>query len=261
MMGVSEKRASHSTSPPWSFTTGFRAMSSSSVRSRCRSAIAWSCTFRGKIATRRTSSAVCRAPRLPTPSPTASAITWVPSSADVGSYDVTASSVSQGEDVARKHVRIVVDERGHQLFVPGAVSSLFVPNDLQNLGAFAGGGLELVIYSYSSQGSMWVPSHGRFYIDALVFGSSHANVDAMFSTSLGFDLTLEQSPGRRIMLPYVGAQVGIAFQKQEGTFGWAMPLARLYSCGRRTPRASRFKADICFRPRRLKTCAASICAC
>lgn len=46
--------------------------------------------------------------------------------------------------------------------------------------------------------------------------------------SLGFDLTLERSPGRRYLLPYVGVQMGIAYQQQSGSFGWAMPLIGIY---------------------------------
>lgn len=155
------------------------------------------------------------------------AVKWVPSDDEVGTYDVVVD-VTQGGDTARKHVELVVNERGHQLFVPGAALSVFVPNDLQNLGAFAGGGIELVVYSYAEQGNMWIPSHGRFYIDALVLGTTHANIDPMFSASVGFDVSLERAPGRRYLLPFLGAQVGIAFQKQAGTFGWAMPLAGIY---------------------------------
>lgn len=165
------------------------------------------------------------------------AVSWVPTDADVGAYDVIVD-VSQNGEAERKRVHIVVDDRGHQLFVPGAITSLFVPNDLQDLGAFAGGGLELVLYEYAHQGSMWIPGHGRFYVDAIVLGSSHAAIDPMFSASLGFDLSLEQSPGRRFLLPFVGAQLGVAFQKQEGTFGWAMPLAGIYFWSSRAVRVA-----------------------
>ncbi len=155
------------------------------------------------------------------------AVHWTPTDADVGTHEVRVD-VTQGALGDRKSVRVIVNERGHQLFVPGAVTSLFVPNDLNGLGAFVGGGLELVIFSYAEQGSIWIPSHGRFYIDMQVLGSSHPGIDAMFSGAFGFDLSLERAPGRRYMLPYVGIQAGIAFQKQAGTFGWAMPLVGLY---------------------------------
>jgi hypothetical protein len=155
------------------------------------------------------------------------AVQWEPRDADVGTHQVTVD-VAQGEDDHRRSIRIIVNERGHQLFVPGAIGALFVPNDLQNLGLFAGGGIELVVFSYAEQGSMWIPSHGRFYLDAMALPSTHANVDPLFSVSLGFDLTIERSPGRRYLLPYVGIQSGIAYQQQAGSFGWAMPLIGLY---------------------------------
>jgi len=172
-----------------------------------------------------------------TATPDGVAVHWTPRDADVGSYDVTIDvRGAAGEDKRRVHV--VVDERGHQLLVPGAVASLFVPDDLEHLGAFVGGGLELVIYSFADQGSLFVPSHGRFYLDLFALPSTHANVDPLFSASLGFDLTLERSPGRRYLLPFVGAQVGVSYQKQAGPFGWGMPLVGLYPWASHTVRVA-----------------------
>jgi hypothetical protein len=161
------------------------------------------------------------------PGPAGIEVNWTPRNADVGTYELLVD-VTQGGEREQRHVRVVVNEHGHQLFVPGAVASLFVPNDLENLGAFAGGGAELVVYEFAAQGSLFIPSHGRFYVDGLALASPHAGVDPMFSVSLGFDLTLERSPGRRYLLPFVGVQTGLAYQSQVGAFGWAMPLAGLY---------------------------------
>jgi hypothetical protein len=157
------------------------------------------------------------------------AVRWVPTDRDVGSHKVRVDvRAADGERTPPKTVRVVVDERGHLLFVPGVTMAFYAPNDFSRYGAFVGGGVDLAIYTFTAQGNMYVPSHGRFYIDALVLGSAVANIDPMFSGALGFDLTLEQNPRRRFLLPFVGSQVGIAFQKETGAFGWAMPLAGLY---------------------------------
>jgi hypothetical protein len=155
------------------------------------------------------------------------AVQWEPRDPDVGTHRVSVE-VQDGEEDHRRTIAIVVNERGHQIFVPGVIGAAFVPNNLQDLGAFAGGGVEIVLFSYAEQGSVWVPSHGRFYLDAMALASTHANIDPLFSVSLGFDLTLERSPGRRYLLPYVGVQMGIAYQQQSGSFGWAMPLIGIY---------------------------------
>jgi hypothetical protein len=155
------------------------------------------------------------------------AVAWEPRDADVGTHHL-AVDVRQGDEDEHRTIQIVVNERGHQIFVPGVIGSAFVPNNLQDLGLFAGGGVELVLFSYAEQGSVWIPSHGRFYLDALALASTHANTDPLFSLALGFDLTIERSPGRRYLLPYVGIQMGIAYQQQQGSFGWAMPLAGIY---------------------------------
>lgn len=157
------------------------------------------------------------------------AVRWVPTDKDVGSHKVRVDvRAADGERTPPKTVRVIVDERGHLLFVPGVTAAFYAPNDFSRYGAFVGGGVDLAIYTFTAQGNMYVPSHGRFYIDALVLGSANANIDPMFSGALGFDSTLEQNPHRRFLLPFVGSQVGIAFQKETGTFGWAMPLAGLY---------------------------------
>jgi hypothetical protein len=164
-------------------------------------------------------------------------VRWVPTERDVGTHRVRVDvREADGEITPPKIVRVIVDERGHQLFVPGAVGALFVPNDVSRYGAFMGGGIEVVIYSFTNQGSMFVPSHGRFYLDALVLGTAATGIDPMFTGALGFDLTVEQSPGRRFLLPFVGAQVGMAFQKQTGTFGWAMPIVGFYPWASRVMR-------------------------
>ena len=165
------------------------------------------------------------------------AVTWEPRDRDVGTHEV-AVDVSQGDEDHRRSIRFIVNERGHQIFVPGVIAQTFVPNDLQNLGLFAGGGLEIVLFSYAEQGSIWVPSHGRFYLDAVALASTHDKIDPMFSLALGFDLTLERSPGRRYLLPYVGIQTGIAYQQQSSSFGWAMPLVGLYPWATHTVRVA-----------------------
>ncbi len=154
-------------------------------------------------------------------------VAWEPRDPDVGTHRVSVE-VQDGEEDHRRTISLVVNERGHQIFVPGVIGSAFVPNNLQDLGVFAGGGIEIVLFSYAEQGSVWVPSHGRFYLDAMALPSTHANIDPLFSVNLGFDLTLERSPGRRYLLPYVGIQMGIAYQQQSGSFGWAMPLVGIY---------------------------------
>jgi hypothetical protein len=162
---------------------------------------------------------------------------WEPIDADVGTHRVRVD-VHQGDEGYVKTVRFVVNEHGQQLFVPGAISTLYVPNDTGNLGAFIGGGIELVFFFYASQGNMWVPSHGRFYLTAVVLASTQPGIDPLFSGAVGFDLSLERTPNRRFLLPYVGIQSGVAFQQQVGTFGWAMPLAGVYPWASRSLRIS-----------------------
>jgi hypothetical protein len=164
-------------------------------------------------------------------------VKWAPSDADVGTQRIRVD-VREGDEGYIKTVRFIVSEHGHQLFVPGAIASVYVPNDTGNLGAFIGGGVELGFFLYADQGNISVPSHGRFYIDLSALASAHPGVDPLFSGSVGFDLSIERSPARRFLLPYVGIQTGVAYQNQVGAFGWAMPLAGLYPWASRALRIS-----------------------
>ena len=107
-------------------------------------------------------------------------------------------------DVAVGAYDLVVDVRLVRPSGPGAIAALFVPNDPKTLGAFAGGGAELVLHSFADQGSLFVPSHGRFFLDAFA---------------------LARSP-----------VAGFADQTQLGAFGWAMPLVGVYPWASRAAR-------------------------
>jgi len=154
-------------------------------------------------------------------------VLWTPVDRDAGVHDVFLH-VTDGEGSADRKVSIAVETTHHGIFVPGAITSVFVPNDSGRLGAFLGGGIELVIYSFLQRGHAWFPSHGRIYLDVEGLISNSPTIEPLVQGILGFDLSLEQSPQRRILLPFLGAEIGVATQKQIGAFGWGMPLAGLY---------------------------------
>jgi hypothetical protein len=154
-------------------------------------------------------------------------VLWTPGDGDAGLHDL-AMRVTDGPTTAERKVRIVVEHVHHAFFAPGAITTIYVPNDTGNLGVFIGGGVEIVIYAFTQKGHPWFPSHGRFYFDLEFLGSTQTKVDGMINGMLGFDISLERNPQRRFLLPVVGAEVGVAFQKQTGDFGWGMPLAGLY---------------------------------
>jgi hypothetical protein len=154
-------------------------------------------------------------------------VLWSPSDGEAGVHDMAMQVTDSGMTAERK-VRVVVEHIHHAFFAPGAVTSVYVPNNADKYGAFIGGGLEIVIYAFTQKGHPWFPSHGRFYFDLEVLGSTQSGIDGLLNGLLGFDISLERNPHRRFLLPVLGAEIGVAFQKQTGTFGWGMPLAGIY---------------------------------
>lgn len=158
-------------------------------------------------------------------------VLWAPGDGDAGIHDlamhVTDGSTGSPRSAERK-VRIVVEHVHHALFSPGALASVYIPNDTGTLGVFMGAGLEIVLYAFTQKGHPWFPSHGRFYFDLEGLGSTQPGVEAMLNGLFGFDISLERTPQRRFLLPVLGAEVGVIFQKQTGTYGWAMPMAGIY---------------------------------
>lgn len=154
-------------------------------------------------------------------------VLWTPGDGEAGIHDM-AMQVTDGRQQAERKVRVVVEHIHHAWMAPGVLTGIYIPNAPDKLGVFMGGGIEMVLYAFTQKGHPWFPSHGRFYFDLEVLGSTQPRVDGMLNGLFGFDISLERSPARRYLLPVLGAEVGIAFQKQTGTFGWGMPLAGLY---------------------------------
>ncbi len=154
-------------------------------------------------------------------------ILWTPGNDEAGIHDMSMQVTDGGVQAERK-VRVVVEHIRHTFFSPGIVGNIYIPNNPGRLGVFVSGGLEIVLYSFTQKGHPWFPSHGRFYFDIEVAGSTQPGIDAMLNGLLGFDISLERTPQRRFLIPVLGAEAGIMFQKQTGTYGWGMPLAGLY---------------------------------
>lgn len=153
-------------------------------------------------------------------------VVWIPTRSDAGEHEI-AITVTDGDATALREVRIHVADTHHFAFMPGVVSTAFLPN-APRLGVFWGGGVELVIYAYGQRNNPAWPSSGRFYLDLIAAPSTQPGVSAMFDAALGFDITIERNPHRKFFLPAVGLESGIAQQGQTGLWGWASPLLSTY---------------------------------
>ncbi len=153
-------------------------------------------------------------------------VTWHTREADVGVYPLTLA-VTDGRTRVERRVDIVVEESEESYVVPGVGYSLYLPNNLDRLGAFNGFSIEFVGLSWVHQNEQHGPSHGRVYFDLDVLFAGKTGVDSAFLPYAGFDLSVERNPGRRFLIPYFGMEGGVLFQAQTGTLGMLVPFAGL----------------------------------
>lgn len=157
-------------------------------------------------------------------------VSWTPSAKDLGVYTVKAT-VTDGKTTVTRDIKLVVEEEHESFFMPGVGYSLWVPGDVGTYGVFNGFSVEFLGVRWVHQNDKRGPSHGRIYVDFDVLFSSHSAIDPAFMPVIGFDLSFEKNPGRRIFIPYFGLEGGAMFQNQTGTLGLMTPLfgVHLYS--------------------------------
>lgn len=153
-------------------------------------------------------------------------VVWTPSDSDAGRHELHVHAVD-GPSTADRAFDIYVDASGAAYMAPGARLVVWAPNASDALGAFVGAGAQVMLLGWAQQGHRWWPSHGRLYLHGDVLGSPRVSKPA-FDVGLGFDFSLERSPARRFLIPFVGAEAGVTFAEFSGTFGWAMPRAGIY---------------------------------
>ncbi len=152
-------------------------------------------------------------------------LSFRPSEQDVGDHvvRVTASdgSLSTTQEFVI-HVALASREQ-HELeewqsyLLPGAGYALYVPRARQELGAFSGVELELLLGAWIHHNDNRGPSHGRIYLNAELLSSTHADMPILFGYSLGFSLSLERNPNRAWLIPVYGLDIGGIVQDKIGS--------------------------------------------
>lgn len=161
-------------------------------------------------------------------------VVWSPGDADAGTHKIFLHA-ADGASTADRELDLFVDSSATSFMAPGARATVWVPNAIDALGAFVGGGAQITLVSWVQRGHRWWPSHGRVYALGDLIASPRASKPA-FDVGAGFDLSLERDPARRFLIPFVGAEAGVTFCEATGTFGWAEPRAGLYLWSSRSVR-------------------------
>lgn len=136
--------------------------------------------------------------------PLSNEVLWTPGRADVGEHRFTIHA-SDGVHTA--------DGRGIVDVVPRSWVAGMVPGvgwGVQTIGGgtpYQGPIFDLELVEFGQPGDQDGPSHGRVYGDVGLLRTLDGE-DRILTYGAGFGLSLEPAAGRRLLIPYAGAEIG-----------------------------------------------------
>lgn len=112
------------------------------------------------------------------------------------------------------------DTEWDDYFMPGIGYKMYVPKNKIELGIYQGVMTEFVIYAKAKSKSSEYPGPSRIktYANLSIMSSDKAEVNDIFYTNLGLNLSFEGRRDRKYMIPYFGLELGGMFQRNFSTF-------------------------------------------
>ncbi|HEY6724444.1 MAG TPA: Ig domain-containing protein [Polyangiaceae bacterium] len=109
---------------------------------------------------------------------------------------------------------------------PGGGFSGYLPSDAE-AGSFWGASLRVSLFSWLHRTEAPGPGYGRLYLGAEFLLSSDDTVAPLFGYMVGFELSVERNPTRRVLIPLYGLEVGGLVHEELGYPFQATPFAGL----------------------------------
>jgi len=142
--------------------------------------------------------------------PVQGVLQWRPDAKAVG-HQRFRVSVSDGLAEATDEFEVEVaapNEDAWAMFLqPGAGFAGYVPRSA-DAGSFWGASLRVSLVSWLHRTEAPGPGYGRLYLGAEFLLSSEDGVAPLFGYGLGFELSIERNPARRVLIPMYGVEAG-----------------------------------------------------
>ena len=95
--------------------------------------------------------------------------------------------------------------------VPSAAGVVYVPDDA--MGPWYGGGVQLVLFTWSDNSERFGPGQGKFFFDLALLASAEEEAGRMFMFRGGANLSFERNASRSWLIPYFGFSFGALQEK------------------------------------------------
>ena len=142
--------------------------------------------------------------------PVQGVLQWRPDAEAAGRHRFRVS-VSDGlaevTDEFELEVSAPSEEAWAAFLQPGGGASGYWPH-APSVGNFYGGALRISLFSWLHRTEAPGPGYGRLYLGAEFLLSSEQAVAPLFGYMLGFELSVERNPTRRLLIPLYGLEVG-----------------------------------------------------
>ncbi len=154
-------------------------------------------------------------------------LNWTPTDEQVGTqrFSVVASD---GMNEVTKKIEVKVADDWLAYFMPGAAYIVHAPRAEGELGQLHGPSVQFPLVTDVSRNERRGPSHTRLYVEIGLLRSTEAKSDALMRAAVGLDLSLERQPGRKVLLPIFGADVGLYMEPQRRSVWFVSPFGGVH---------------------------------
>jgi hypothetical protein len=142
--------------------------------------------------------------------PVLGVLQWRPAPDSVGKHRFKVS-VSDGMAETKAEFEVEVAPASEDAWAtflqPGVGASAYLPRD-PDAGSFYGGSLRVSLLSWIHRTPAPGPGYGRIYIGGALLASSEPELSPLFSYGMGFEVSFERNPTRRVLIPMYGLELG-----------------------------------------------------
>jgi len=161
--------------------------------------------------------------------PVRGVLQWRPARGAVGKHRFRVS-VSDGMAQTEAEFEVEVSPASEDAWAtflqPGVGASGYFPRD-PDAGSFYGGSFRVSLLSWIHRSETPGPGYGRIYFGGELLASSESELSALFSYGVGFEVSIERNPTRRVLIPMYGLELGGLVHDELGSPFQLTPFAGL----------------------------------
>ncbi|MCG8425154.1 MAG: hypothetical protein MJE77_45320 [Proteobacteria bacterium] len=116
----------------------------------------------------------------------------------------------------------------NSIFMPSAAGRIYLPGDDAGMGPWYGGGVQLILFTWSDNSDRFGPGQGKFFFDMGILSSGEDGSGQMVMYRGGANLSLERNASRNWLIPFFGFSIGGLHEKNLKRHGFVEGLLGVY---------------------------------